>query len=360
MTTMTKEKEYEAGAITVLEGLQAVRERPSMYIGDTSTGGLHQLVYEVVDNSVDEAMAGHCTEIKITQHEDGSITVLDNGRGIPVRKHDKESAKAGRDVSALEVVLTVLHAGGKFDKESYKVSGGLHGVGVSCVNALSKKLVATVYKEGKIFEMEFCRGKPVRPLQVIGESSKRGTKITFYPDETIFTTIKFNYDILLARFRELAFLNKGITIQFIDEMDPEKEDVTFCYEGGLSSYVAYLNEGKGPLFPEPVYFHSVKEGIDGPVDLEVALQWNQDYIETIATYVNNISTKQGGTHLTGFSTALTRVLNTYIKNKQLIKNEKVSLTGEDMREGLTAVISVKVPNPQFEGQTKQKLGNSDV
>ncbi len=360
MTTMTKKKEYGASSITVLEGLQAVRERPGMYIGDTASNGLHQLVYEVVDNCIDEAMAGYCTEIVITIHQDESMSVLDNGRGIPIGKHEKESQKQQRDVSALEVVMTILHAGGKFDKDTYKVSGGLHGVGVSCVNALSKKLKAEVFKEGQHYEMEFSKGKPIKPLTELETTTRKGTKITFWPDDTIFSAIQFNHDILLKRFRELAFLNRGITIYFIDERDPEKEDVRFQYEGGLSSFVAYLNETKEPLLETPIYFSAVKEGHDGPIDLEVAMQWNKGYSESILTYANNITTKQGGTHLTGFSTALTRVLNSYIKNNSLLKNDKITPSGDDMREGLTAVISVKVPNPQFEGQTKQRLGNSDV
>jgi DNA gyrase subunit B len=358
---MAKEKKYDASSITILEGLQAVRERPGMYVGDTSSGGLHQLAYEVVDNSIDEAMAGHCTEINITLNKDGSITVEDNGRGIPVQKHAKESKKRKKDVSALEVVMTVLHAGGKFDKDTYKVSGGLHGVGVSCVNALSEKFVVEVFKDQKIYKMEFAKGQTSLPLEIVGETKKRGTKITFWPDSSIFEETKFDYDILLSRFRELAFLNRGINVNFIDDMDEEKEDAHFNYEGGISSFVSYLNESKGATFPTaPIYFHSEREGDDGIIDIEVAMQWNEGYSETVATYVNNIATKQGGTHLTGFSTALTRVLNTYIKNNQLLKARKVSISGDDMREGLTFVISVKVPNPQFEGQTKQRLGNSDV
>lgn len=361
MTTMTNEKKYDASSITVLEGLQAVRERPGMYIGDTSTGGLHQLVYEVVDNSIDEAMAGYCTEINISMNKDDSISVEDNGRGIPIEKHAKESQKQGRDVSALEVVLTILHAGGKFDKSSYKVSGGLHGVGVSCVNALSKKFIVEVFKDGKVYRMEFSKGKVVSPLEVTGKTTKRGTKITFWPDETIFSVTKFDYDTLIKRFRELAFLNRGINVNFIDETNPEHAPIHFNYKGGVSSFVSYLNESKGPLFPTPIYFHAEKQGDDGIIDVEIAMQWNEGYNETVVTYVNNISTRQGGTHLTGFSTALTRVLNNYIKNHQVSKAHKeVALTGEDMREGLTSVISVKVPNPQFEGQTKQRLGNSDV
>lgn len=353
-------KEYDASSITVLEGLQAVRERPGMYIGDTSSGGLHQLVYEVVDNCIDEAMAGHCSVISVTLHTDGTISIEDDGRGIPVGRHDKESAKAGRDVSTLEVVMTVLHAGGKFDKDTYKVSGGLHGVGVTCVCALSKRLIVDVFKDGKIYRMEFSKGKVLKQLEVVGETKKRGTKVTFSPDDTIMTVTEFDYDILAKRLRELAFLNKGINIHFHDERADAKEDVNFHYMGGLLSFVEYLNENKSPLFPKPVYFMGTRQGIDGPVEFEVAMQWNETFSETILSYVNNISTRYGGTHLTGFSTALTRVLNQYIKEHNLQKNDKITVSGDDMREGLTAVISVKVPNPQFEGQTKQKLGNGDV
>lgn len=353
-------KEYTASSITVLEGLQAVRERPGMYVGDTNTNGLHQLVYEVIDNCIDEALAGYCTMIYVTLHQDNSITIEDNGRGIPVEKHEKESIKQGRDVSALEVVMTILHAGGKFDKDTYKVSGGLHGVGVSCVNALSKKMIVQVFKNGKIYEIEFAKGKVVRPIEVIGETSKRGTSVRFWPDDSIMTVVEFDYDILAKRFRELAFLNRGISIFFHDERNPDKEDVNFCYSGGLASFVSYLNENKEPLFPNPIYIRGERPGDDAPIEFEVAMQWNETYTENIYSYVNNIATRQGGTHLTGFSTALTRVLNTYIKSNNLLKNEKTSIGGDDMREGLTAVISVKVANPQFEGQTKQRLGNSDV
>jgi DNA gyrase subunit B len=359
MITMAKEEKYTASSITVLEGLQAVRERPGMYIGDTAKSGLHQLVYEVVDNSIDEAMAGFCSEITITLNKDGSVTVEDNGRGIPIEKHESESLKRKKDVSALEVVMTVLHAGGKFDKRTYKVAGGLHGVGVSCVNALSEKFVVEVYKDGFAYEMEFSKGKVTKELNKTGATTKHGTKQTFWPDKSIFSVTKFDYDTLLQRLRELAFLNKGINIYFIDETEDGREDVHFNYEGGLSSFVSYLNQSKGPLFANPIYFHAQRESHDGPVDVEIAMQWNESFTETIYSYVNNISTKQGGTHLTGFSTALTRVLNNYIK-KSNTKSDKISITGDDMREGLTAVISVKVPNPQFEGQTKQRLGNSDV
>jgi DNA gyrase subunit B len=353
-------KEYNASSITVLEGLQAVRERPGMYIGDTGKDGLHHLVYECVDNCIDEAMAGYCDTIYVSLHSNGSVSIEDNGRGIPVERHAKESLKRGRDVSAIEVVMTVLHAGGKFDKDTYKVSGGLHGVGISCVCALSNKLVAQVFKDGNIHEISFSCGKVIQPLTITGETKKRGTKITFWPDATIMEVVEFDYDVLAKRLRELAFLNKGINIYLHDERNSDKEDVHFCYSGGLVSFVEYLNEHKNPLFPQPIYFSGKREGDNGIIEFEVALQWNGGYAETIFSYVNNIPTRQGGTHLTGFSTALTRVLNTYIKNNNILKNDKISVAGDDMREGLTAVISVKASNPQFEGQTKQKLGNSDV
>ncbi len=361
MTEEENKNTYDASSITVLEGLQAVRERPGMYIGDTQLAGLHQLVYEVVDNCIDEALAGYCTEIVVMLHKDGSVSVEDNGRGIPIGKHEKESIKQGRDVTALEVVMTILHAGGKFDKATYKVSGGLHGVGVSCVNALSKKFHVEVYKSGHIYEMDFSKGKPVTQLKQTGESPKRGTLVHFLADDSIFTVTTFDYDVLLKRLRELAFLNGGIKIIYRDERDTEHPEQCLFYEGGIVSFVAYLNENKIPLFPKPIYIHGVKDVSDGPVDVEIALQWNDTYIENLHSYVNNISTRQGGTHVSGFSTALTRVLNQYIKNNNLIKaNDKISVSGDDMREGLTAVISIKVPNPQFEGQTKQRLGNSDV
>lgn len=360
MTTMAKENEYDASAITVLEGLQAVRERPSMYIGDAHSNGLHQLVYEVVDNSIDEAMAGYCSEIRVTLHKDNSVSVLDNGRGIPVDKHEAESKKQKRDVSGIEVVMTILHAGGKFDKNMYKVSGGLHGVGVSCVNAVSKLLIAEVYQNGKTHQIQFSKGKVKQPLKEIGETDKTGTKITFWPDDTIFSTVEYEYEILLKRLRELAFLNKGIKIVFIDERSTEHPEVEFSYDGGLVSFVEYLNENKAPIFSPPIYIKGTKEGDDGPVEFELSMQWNESYTENVHSYVNNIATRQGGTHVSGFSTALTRVLNQYIKSGQIPKSEKISVSGDDLREGLTAVLSLKVPNPQFEGQTKQKLGNKDV
>lgn len=355
-----EEKEYTASSITVLEGLQAVRERPGMYIGDTSVNGLHHLVYEIVDNCIDEAMAGYCDAIQVIIHKDNSVSVEDNGRGIPIEKHEKESKKQGKEVSALEVVMTILHAGGKFDKETYKVSGGLHGVGVSVVNALSKKLVVHVFKNGKIYQLEFTQGQPLGGLNVIGDTAKRGTKVTFLPDDAIMEETVFDYDILARRLRELAFLNRGISITLRDERDIDREDVEFCYAGGLSSFVSYLNENKSVLFPQPISIKGSGKGDDGMIEFEVAMQWNDSYSELIYSYANNIATRQGGTHLTGFSTALTRLLNNYIKSRNLMKSDKFSITGDDLREGLTAVISVKVPNPQFEGQTKQKLGNTDV
>lgn len=361
---MTQEQEnqpgYTASSITVLEGLQAVRERPGMYIGDTAINGLHQLVYEVVDNSIDEAMAGFCTTVDIVLHRDRAITIEDDGRGIPVGRHERESERRGREVSALEVVMTVLHAGGKFNKDTYKVSGGLHGVGVSCVCALSKKMVVQVYNEGQIYEIEFARGEVVKPLKVVGTTQKRGTKITYWVDDTIMKVLDVEYDTLAQRMRELAFLNPGVRINLRDERDGGRDDAEFLYRGGLSSFVQYLNENKTALFPTPIYVKGGKTGDDGIIEAEVALQWNDGYSETIFCYANNIATRHGGTHLSGFSAALTRVLNSYIKEKNLLRTDKLSLTGEDMREGLTAVISVKVANPQFEGQTKQRLGNSDV
>lgn len=354
------QKEYDASSITVLEGLQAVRERPGMYIGDTGINGLHQLVYEVVDNCIDEAMAGYCRSIDVIIHEDRSISVEDDGRGIPIDKHEGESLKQGRDVTAIEVVMTKLHAGGKFDKDTYKVSGGLHGVGVSCVNALSKKMVVNVFKNGNLYEIEFCRGGVARPLSIIGTTTKRGTKVRFWPDEAVMKVLDVEYDVLAKRLRELAFLNPGVQIILHDDREEGRDDAIFSYSGGLTSFVSYLNENKKVLFDTPIYFKGSREGDDGPIEAEIALQWNDGFSETIFSFVNNIATRQGGTHLTGFSTALTRVLNSYIKDRNLLKNDKLTLGGDDMREGLTAVISVKVANPQFEGQTKQRLGNSDV
>lgn len=359
-TQESVENGYNASSITVLEGLQAVRERPGMYIGDTGPNGLHQLVYEVVDNAIDEAMAGWCSTIDITFHRDHGITIEDDGRGIPIGRHEKESARRGRDVSALEVVMTVLHAGGKFDKQTYKVSGGLHGVGVSCVCALSDPMIVQVFNEGNIYEMQFSKGHVSKALGIVGKTAKRGTKIMFWPDSTVMKAVDVDYDILTQRMRELAFLNPGVQITLRDERNGGRDDATFLYRGGLRSFVEYLNENKEPLFPVPIYVKGNKEGDDGSIEAEVALQWNDSYAETIFCYANNIATRHGGTHLTGFSTALTRVLNSYIKSNNILKTDKLSVTGDDMREGLTAVISVKVANPQFEGQTKQRLGNSDV
>lgn len=355
-----KKRDYDASSITVLEGLQAVRERPGMYIGDTAANGLHQLVYEVVDNCIDEAMAGFCKTITVALYKDGSVSIQDDGRGIPIQKHEQESKKQGREVSALEVVMTILHAGGKFDKDTYKVSGGLHGVGVSCVNALSKKMEVLVEKEGTKYSIAFSRGKVIQTLKEEGTTKRRGTTVTFWPDEKIFSVTDIDYDVIYNRLRELAFLNRGLEITLKDERSVEHEDVSFSYAGGIASFVKFLNENKGALFEEPIYISGSREVHDGVVEFEVALQWNQTYTESIFSYVNNIATRQGGTHLTGCSTAITRVLNSYIRNHNLAKNMKSTITGEDTREGMTAIISAKVPNPQFEGQTKQRLGNSDV
>ncbi len=342
-------REYGAGQITVLEGLEAVRMRPGMYIGDTGERGLHHLVYEVVDNSIDEALAGHCSEVKVIIHEDNSISVSDDGRGIPVDIHETENKPA------VEVVLTVLHAGGKFDKDSYKVSGGLHGVGVSCVNAMSELLTATVHRAGKIHQMSFSCGVTKSELEVLGDTDTTGTTITFKPDTTLFSVTEYKWDILAKRLRELAFLNRGVTITLIDERPDEGDrSETFLYEGGIEEFVAHLNEGKQVL-TDVLYLKTEKDDVEA----EVALQWHDGYQENTFTYVNNINTHEGGTHLSGFQTAMTRTLNAYMKRIGSLKNEK-NLSGTDAREGLTAVISVKVMEPQFEGQTKTKLGNSEV
>jgi DNA gyrase subunit B len=347
--------EYSADNIQVLEGLEAVRKRPSMYIGDTGPKGLHHLVYEVVDNSIDEAVAGYCDDIRVTIHSDNSITVEDNGRGIPTGINKKE----GR--SALEIVMTVLHAGGKFDKDTYKVSGGLHGVGVSCVNALSTLLVAVVQREGKVFTQSYERGKPVKDVEVIGESERTGTRVTFHPDPEIFTlTTVYNYDTLASRLRELAFLNKRIRLTLVDERevleDGSYRSDEFYSEGGLSEFVKYLDGTRQSLIPDPIYIEGTKQGI--PVEL--ALQYNDTFSENVHSYVNNINTIEGGSHVAGFRRGLTRTLKAYADKSGLLKNLKVEISGDDFREGLTAVISVKVAEPQFEGQTKTKLGNSEV
>jgi len=356
---MSEKKEdksnYSAENIQVLEGLEAVRKRPSMYIGDTGFKGLHHLVYEVVDNSIDEALAGYCTDIQLIIHKDNSITVEDNGRGIPTGLMAKEKK------SALEVVMTVLHAGGKFDKDTYKVSGGLHGVGVSCVNALSIHLTAVVHREGKIFTQEYERGKPMYDVKVTGETDRTGTIITFKPDLEIFSlTSDYKFDTIAARLRELSYLNKGIRLSLTDERDAKadgsllKEE--FLSEGGLKEFVKFLDGTRTSLIPEPIYVEGIKQGI--PVEL--AMQYNDTYTENVHSYVNNINTIEGGTHVAGFRRGLTRTLKSYAEKSGLLKNLKIEITGDDFREGLTAVISVKVQEPQFEGQTKTKLGNNEV
>ena len=344
---MANSQKYDATTIQVLGGIEAVRKRPAMYIGDTSTRGLHHLIYEVVDNSIDEASAGYCDKIKVTIHTDSSVSVEDNGRGIPVGIHKKLKKPA------LEVVLTTLHAGGKFDHRVYKVSGGLHGVGVSCVNALSEWLEAEVKRDGKVYHQSFEQGKTKTKIKTIGKAKTTGTKITFKPDTGIFTALEFSFDTLSQRLRELAFLNKNIEIILIDELK-EKEAV-FRFKGGIISFIEYLNRNKEPLHKKIIYFQKEKEGIV----VEGALQYNNAYKETIYSFANNINTIEGGTHLSGFKTALTRALNQYAKGKNLLKNLN-SISGDDGREGICAVISVKISNPQFEGQTKTKLGNSEV
>ena len=347
---MAKAKtEYGADSITVLEGRDAVRKRPAMYIGSTSDIGLHHLVYEVVDNSVDEALAGYCDTIEVTIHIDNSITVVDNGRGIPTDIHKQE----GR--SAAEVVMTVLHAGGKFDSNSYKVSGGLHGVGVSCVNFLSEYLKLEIWRDGKTHEMEFEAGIPVAPLKQTGTTTKRGTKITFRPDSSIFETTVYSFDKLSERLREKAFLNKGIRISIKDEREEGEKSHEFYYKGGIAEFVKHLNKNKAPLHDEPLYFESVSDDLS----IEVSMQYNDSYDEKIFSFANNINTVDGGTHLSGFRGAITRTINNYAETSGMMKNAKVALTGDDVREGLVAVISVKIPQPQFEGQTKGKL-NSPV
>ncbi|MCX8011239.1 MAG: ATP-binding protein, partial [Ignavibacteria bacterium] len=346
----TKRQEtYDAESIQVLKGLEAVRRRPAMYIGDTGSRGLHHLVNEVVDNSIDEALAGFCKNISVTVHKDNTVTVEDDGRGIPTDIHPTEKR------SALEVVMTVLHAGGKFDKQTYKVSGGLHGVGVSVVNALSEWLEVEVYRDGKIFYQKYKRGEPTDKVKIIGKAKegKTGTKVTFLADRQIFKDIKYKYELLAERMKELAYLNKEIKIRIKDERDGEDE--TFHFKGGLIEFVKYLDETRTPLH-KPIYIEGVKDN----VPIEIAFQSNDSYQENIFTYVNNINTHEGGTHLIGFKTALTRTLNNYGYKSGILKEGKIALIGDDFREGLTAVISVKVAEPQFEGQTKTKLGNSEV
>ncbi len=356
---MSEEKEdksnYSADNIQVLEGLEAVRKRPAMYIGDTGFKGLHHLVYEVVDNSIDEALAGYCSHIYVTIHKDNSVTVKDNGRGIPTAMHTKEKR------SALEVVMTVLHAGGKFDKDTYKVSGGLHGVGVSCVNALSTHLKAEIHRDGKIYVQEYSCGKPLYTVKETGVSTDTGTIVTFTPDDSIFTQItEFKFDTIASRLRELAFLNKGIHLDLVDERETNEDGslITehFYSEGGLREFVKYLDQTRTPLIPEAIYIEGEKNGI--PVEL--AFTYNNSYTENVHSYVNNINTIEGGTHIAGFRRGLTRTLKSYADKSGLLKNLKIEITGDDFREGLTAVISVKVQEPQFEGQTKTKLGNNEV
>lgn len=350
MVANTRKTGYGAQDIQVLEGLEAVRKRPGMYIGDTSSRGLHHLVYEVVDNSIDEALAGFCTHIEVTIHQDNSVTVVDDGRGIPVDMH-----KTGRP--AIEVVLTVLHAGGKFGGGGYTISGGLHGVGVSVVNALSETMDVQVRRGGQTHEIAFARGHISEPLHSYGHVETTGTKVTFLPDKEIFTEgVEFSFDTLASRFRELAFLNKGLRITLTDERDDEKYSESYHYEGGLKSFVEYLNTNKSTIHPNVIDFEGDRDGIF----IEIAMQYNDGFSENVYSFANNINTIEGGTHLSGFRAALTRTINDYARRSGLIKENEDNLSGDDVREGLTAVISVKVPNPQFEGQTKTKLGNSEV
>ncbi|MBX2970302.1 MAG: DNA topoisomerase (ATP-hydrolyzing) subunit B [Cyclobacteriaceae bacterium] len=346
--------DYSASNIQVLEGLEAVRKRPAMYIGDVSVKGLHHLIWEVVDNSIDEALAGYCDTIRVTVNEDNSILVEDNGRGIPTDIHVKEKR------SALEVVMTVLHAGGKFDKNTYKVSGGLHGVGVSCVNALSEVLHATVYREGKVFEQEYHRGVPQYAVRVIGDTERRGTSVKFTPDKEIFTVTEYNYVTIASRLRELAFLNPGIRIYLTDLREKDEEGKPrqdeFFSEGGLREFVSYIDATREKLIPQPIYIENDK----GDIPIQVALSYNTSFSENLVSYVNNINTHEGGTHVAGFRRALTRTLKSYADKSGLLDKVKIEINGDDFREGLTAVISVKVAEPQFEGQTKTKLGNSDA
>ena len=344
--------EYNADQIQILEGLEAVRKRPGMYIGSTSSRGLHHLVYEIVDNSVDEALAGFCSEINVTVHPDNSVTVLDNGRGIPV----DIQKKAG--ISALEVVFTILHAGGKFGGGGYKVSGGLHGVGASVVNALSSRLEVNVYRDGKIYQEIFAKGKVIEPVTVVGDCDpeKHGTEVTFLPDPEIFEETVYDYDTLKIRLRETAFLTKNLKITLNDEREDPVRTHTFHYEGGIREFVTYLNRGKSALYNQVIYC----EGVKDKVIVEVALQHNDSFNESIYTFVNNINTPEGGTHLTGFRNAITKTFNDYARTNKLLKDNEDNLSGEDLREGMTAIVSVKVEDPQFEGQTKQKLGNSEA
>lgn len=354
---MANKEEYGGGEIKVLEGLEAVRVRPGMYIGSTSSTGLHHLVWEIVDNAVDEAMAGFCSKIEVTVHGDNSITVVDNGRGIPVDEHPVKK------IPTLEVVMTILHAGGKFDNSAYKVSGGLHGVGVSVVNALSKKMVVQVSRDGKIYEMQFSRGKTTQKMQEVGTSEHTGTTVTFWPDEEIFETTVYDYDILHDRLQQTAFLNKNLKIVLTDERELTPHTEEFCYAGGIIDFVKFLNQGKDipDGLKEPIYLAGASEP-DAPVErtgeVEVAVQWNSSYSETVMSFANDIRTIEGGMHMEGFRTALTSVINDYARKNNILKEKEGNLTGDDVREGLTAVVSVKLADPQFEGQTKAKLGSS--
>jgi DNA gyrase subunit B len=341
--------EYGAASITVLEGLEAVRKRPGMYIGDTNVYGLHHLVYEVVDNSVDEALAGFCSDIDVVIHVDNSISVTDNGRGIPVGPHP---TVVGMDT--VDVVMTKLHAGGKFENSAYKVSGGLHGVGVSCVNALSEWVNVEIQRNGKVYQQKYARGVPQQKVAEVGTTEKRGTKVSFKPDTTIFEVTEYNFDTISQRLRELAFLNAGIHITITDERSGKSHD--FKFEGGIVSFIEFINKSKQPLNEKVIFFKTEKDG----VTLEIAMQWNDGYDERIFTFANNINTHEGGSHLSGFKAALTRTINSYADKADLWKDLKEVPAGEDAREGLAAVISVKLPNPQFEGQTKTKLGNSEI
>ena len=357
MTEEQKEKEYDSSKITVLEGLEAVRKRPAMYIGSTGLPGLHHLVYEVVDNSVDEILAGGATTITITIQDDMTCSIQDDGRGIPVDLMKNAKDAKLRNKSALEVVMTVLHAGGKFDSGAYKVSGGLHGVGVSCVNALSDYMQVEVRRDGHIHQQEYKRGKPQGPVQVVGDTKEHGTKVTFHADPEIFGNLAFSYETIGNRLRELAFLNAGVKIIYTDQRKEADQTVTFYYEGGISQFVKFLNTNKTVINPEPIYL--TKEVGDNYISF--AIQYNEGYSENIFTFVNNIHTIEGGTHLTGFRSSLTRLINEYIKNNNLGKQHKdITVGGDDIKEGLALVLSVKIPHPQFEGQTKTKLGNSEV
>ena len=344
------ESNYDANQIQILEGLQAVRKRPGMYIGSTSTRGLHHLVYEIVDNSVDEALAGFCTEIDVSINEDGSVTVIDNGRGIPTGIHKK----AG--IPAVEVVFTILHAGGKFGGGGYKVSGGLHGVGASVVNALSNWLEVEISRDGKIYKQRYERGNVIYKLKEVGKTDKTGTKVTFMPDDTIFDDVIFDYKVLRTRLREMAFLTKGLKINLEDKREGKEQRESFHYEGGIKEFIAYLNKTKTALYDKIIYI----EGNKDDIYVEVAMQHNDSYNELTLSFVNNINTPEGGMHLTGFKSAITKVFNDYARSNKILRDKEENLSGDDLREGLTAIVSIKIPEPQFEGQTKQKLGNAEA